>query len=51
MYHFYTLGSLLMLDLVDECANMGQQLNGELVASLNKLLRDLSCADAWRGSS
>lgn len=40
-----------MLDLVDECSNIGQQLDGELVASLEKFLRILSCTNARRGTS
>lgn len=39
-----------MFDLVDKCSNVGQQLNGELVASLNKFLRVLSCTNTGRGT-
>lgn len=39
-----------MLDLVDKCPNVGQQLNCKLVASLDKFLRVLSCANTGRGA-
>lgn len=40
-----------MLDLVDKCSNVGQQLNGELIASLDEFLRVPSCADTGRSAS
>lgn len=40
-----------MLDLVDECSNIGQQLDGELVASLEKFFWVLSCTDTRRSAS
>ena len=40
-----------MLNLVDKCSNVRQQLNGELVASLEKFLRIPSCANTGRSTS
>lgn len=39
-----------MLDLVDKCSNVGQQLNGELIASLDEFLRVFSCTNTRRSS-
>lgn len=37
-----------MLDLVDESTDVGEQLNGKLISSLNKLLGILSSANTRR---
>jgi hypothetical protein len=39
-----------VLYLIDECSDMGQQLNSKLIASLDKLLRALCCTDTGRGT-
>jgi hypothetical protein len=39
-----------VLDLVDEGADMGKQLDSELIASLDKLLGSLGCANSGRGT-
>jgi hypothetical protein len=44
------LNSLLVLNLVDEGADMRKQLNSELVTRLDEVLRSLSCADSGRGA-
>lgn len=49
-YHFIHCILSLVLDLGDQCSNMGQQLNSKLVASLDKFLRILSCANTGRGA-
>lgn len=39
-----------MLNLIDKCPNVRQQLNGKLVASLEKFLRIHSCSDTGRSA-
>jgi len=47
---FYSLILLLVLNLVDKSAHMGEKLNRELITSFNELLGVLGCSNARRSA-